>query len=660
MADVFLSYSRQDLAAAERIARRLQAQGFSVWWDQSLIAGEAWNETLSQRLKSAKAIVVLWSAASWASRWVQAEAYDGYQRRILVAARLDEVAVGPPYNIVHTADLRAPDGETRLIEGVDRLLRGEAADPAPQPQPAPSLAAEPKTPWYRRREAVLAGAALAVLVLASGIWGRLHPKVTAPPASQSVQSTAATPAISAPAPAVTVSADSVAVLPFVDMSEKKDQGYFTDGLSEELIDLIAKVPQLHVTARTSSFYFKDRQATIADIAKALGVSHVLEGSVRKSGNTLRISAQLVRCDNGTSIWSQTYDRKLDDIFKIQDDIAGAVVKELKVSILGAEAPARAVPTHNTEAYTLYLQGLAHLRQYNGADNERAAGIFRQALKLDPNFAQAWVGVAWARTGAFGLYGTESDAEKYSQDVKNAAKRALALDPSLAEAHSVLAYTLWTIDRDQDGAAREYATAHALKPNDPTTLNSNALFDLGLGQFDEAQKFSQAAIAGDPLAIDGYRTYGTALHFAGKLDEAEAVYRKALNLNPAAEGIHARLGFVLLAHNQPDAALTEMKLETNPQRRRIAVATALDALGRSAEAEKEIGNTAELATTGWYYQLAQFYAHRGDKDRAFDWLNRGFEHHDAGVMNYVMVDPILAPLRADPRYEDLLRKLKVRA
>jgi TolB-like protein len=230
---------------------------------------------------------------------------------------------------------------------------------------------------------------------------------------------------------------SIAVLPFVDMSEKKDQEYFSDGLSEQLINLITKVPELRVPARTSSFYFKGKQATIAEIARALNVAHVLEGSVRKSGDTLRITAQLIRVDNGYHLWSETYDRKIDDIFKIQDEIAGAVVKELKVSLLGTEPP-HAKPTANTEAYTLYLQGQQAARRYTRADTEMAIGYLQQAVEADPNFAPAWSALAGVYGWSFGLFGTRTDHEQARKQVSDAAGRALALDPQLAEAHMRMA------------------------------------------------------------------------------------------------------------------------------------------------------------------------------------------------------------------------------
>ena len=233
------------------------------------------------------------------------------------------------------------------------------------------------------------------------------------------------------------------VLPFRDLSEHKDQEYFSDGLSEELIDLLGKTPGLRVPARTSSFYFKGKQTTLGEIAQSLKVAHVLEGSVRKAGSNVRITADLVRVSDEAHLWSETYDRKLDDIFKLQDEIAGAVVRALKVSLLATDAP-KTTPAANIDAYTLYLQGRSLYERFNLADNLKAQDYLQQAIKLDPKFAPAWAELSRARLIAFAAFGASSFEESHAAALE-AANQALKLDPNLALGHVAMGQVLFVMD-----------------------------------------------------------------------------------------------------------------------------------------------------------------------------------------------------------------------
>jgi TolB-like protein len=288
---------------------------------------------------------------------------------------------------------------------------------------------EPAAPMLKpRRKRLLLIGLCVVFVFALG-W-ILNVKFWIPKPVAQRKSTAATPALAA------ISEKSIAVLPFVDMSEKKDQEYFSDGLSEELIDMLSKVSELHVPARTSSFYFKGKQVTIADVAKALGVAHVLEGSVRKSGNTLRITAQLIRVDNGYHVWSDTYDRKLEDIFKVQDEIADAVVTALRVHLLtGQQRSAKSeLHTENLEAYDLYLKGKQSYNQAAAAGYQRAITAFQAAIALDPNYAAAYADLALAQYWLADQTAQPGDVSGYDRALADAEK-AIALDPRLAAGYS---------------------------------------------------------------------------------------------------------------------------------------------------------------------------------------------------------------------------------
>jgi len=363
------------------------------------------------------------------------------------------------------------------------------------------------------------------------------------------------PFASPTATARTIPEKSIAVLPFVDMSEKKDQEYFADGLSEELIGMLTTVPELKVPARTSSFYFKGKQTTIADIAKALGVAHVLEGSVRKSGNTLRITAQLIRVDNGYHVWSETYDRKLDDIFKVQDEISAAVVKALKVSLLEGDMP-KARRAANQEAYALFLQGRSLHYRGTHADAQKAITHMEQALKLDPTYAPAWFGLADSLVYDYTCFG--GSYQDVHAQARAAAETALRLDPKLSDAHLAMGRVLGELEWDWAAADAEFKRTLELDPNNVLALWCASGYALIGDRLDEALKLIQNAAARDAVGYGVYTGIGDVQIRRGRLAEAEAAYRKATELNATAAGTHMWLGFVLLARGESKAALAAME------------------------------------------------------------------------------------------------------
>ena len=452
-----------------------------------------------------------------------------------------------------------------------------------------------------------------------------------------------------------VSDKSIAVLPFVDMSEHKDQEYFSDGLSEELIDMLTKIPDLRVPARTSSFYFKGKQATIADIAKALGVAHVLEGSVRKSGNTLRVTAQLIRADNGYHIWSETYDRKLDDIFQIQDEIAKSVVNELKVSVLGGTIP-RAIPTANHDAYLLYLQAKELHDRGNSLDSARkAVNYLHEALKLDPEFSQGWVTLASFLAADYNLFDVEPHDEARAQ-IYSALDHARKVDPSLRP-HVVLGRVLYEVDWSWQAADAELKQAIELEPGNAEAHRLAAYLATTYGRFDEAIEQSDKAIELDPLRPWNYIARGYAAYRSGRLAQAEANFRTALDLAPGSGKFHSLLGAVLIAGGQHELALAEMKKESNPRFRHVGMALALSALGQLDESDQELRTAEQEFGDEMGYWIAMVYAARGDSDRAFAWLDRSFNVYGEGL-TWIKGDPLLGSLVEDPRYKALLQKMRL--
>ena len=317
---------------------------------------------------------------------------------------------------------------------------------------------------------------------------------------------------------------SIAVLPFVDMSQSRDQEYFSDGLSEELLDVLAKTPQLRVIGRTSSFQFKGKNEDLRGIAEKLGVDHLLEGSVRKEGNRVRITAQLVKASDGSRLWSESYDRTLDDIFKVQDEIADAAAQAMKVTLFAGRLPVRSASA-SSEAHDLYLEGRYSLRRRTKGDYEKALVSFKSALAADRSFAPAWAGLAWVYALQAGL--GVIPAEAGAKQARDAAQRALALDSTLTEAHTAMVYILTGYDWDWAGAEAEVQQLLALDSGNADALYSAGILNRSLGRFDEAISLYQQAIARDPLNPSLQNNLGLALYHAGRWPEAEAQLRKLL-------------------------------------------------------------------------------------------------------------------------------------
>ena len=391
---------------------------------------------------------------------------------------------------------------------------------------------KPVLAFWRSKAALLA--TIAVLVVALGylaanrlVLSKRGAEVGAAPAPA---------AQSAPATAFNPPPHSIAVLPFVNMSEK-DQEYFSDGLTEELIDSLAEVHELQVPARTSSFYFKGKQATLTDIAKALAVAHVLEGSVRKSGNTLRITAQLVRVDNGYHVWSETYDRKLDDVFRVQDEIAGAVVTALKVSLLEGSLASADKPG-GAEAHALYLQGRYYAMRDTRDDLAKGIAALEQAVRLAPMSAPYWAQLSRAYSNA---NDPSLDWNTFHERALQAAEKALALDPTLPEAHIARASVAFLLDLDFPVAVTEVAKAQQLEPTNLDVIRWSVEIAHLLGHTDEAVRLAERTTALDPLSTNAYNELSQKYFDAGRYADAEAAARKALDLNPRTEGARSRLG-----------------------------------------------------------------------------------------------------------------------
>jgi len=447
-----------------------------------------------------------------------------------------------------------------------------------------------------------------------------------------------------------VAEHSIAVLPFVDMSSGKDQEYFSDGISEELLNLLAKIPQLHVAARTSSFSFKGKNAPVPEIARTLLVAHVLEGSVRKSGDQVRITAQLIRAVDGYHVWSETWDRKLDDIFKIQDEIAGEVVKQLRVTLLGAAPKARAT---DPNAYALELQARQLARQGTSRSIDEAIVARRQALAIDPGYVDAWSGIA-------GLYMSQANKglkpvdESYAL-ARAAVQRALEIDANDVGALLTLGRIASDYDNDPATAARHIEQALALEPGNIAAITFASGLEQNLGRLEQAAMLDKYAVAHDPLNPKAHGSLAYDYARLGRLDEAISSYRVALRLSPGRVGTAYNVGELLLRKGEAAAALAEFQQESEENWRLMGSTMALHALGRKAESDASMGELIAKYETDSSYNIAYVAAFRGEPDRAFEWLKKAVAYHDTGLVE-LGTDPMFASLHDDPRWLPFLREI----
>jgi serine/threonine protein kinase/TolB-like protein/lipoprotein NlpI len=546
-----------------------------------------------------------------------------------------------------------------LADDLQRYLSGEPVE------------ARPDTAPYRlgkfalrHRAGVAMGAAAVVLVAAAVVYeltrsttgpGGPQWSLTAPAGQQGAEAKrAATPA--APTE-IAAPEKSIAVLPFVDMSEKHDQEYFSDGLAEELLDLLSRVPTLHVAARTSAFSFKGKSDDIPTIARKLLVANVLEGSVRKAGNRVRITVQLVRAENGYHLWSETYDRKLDDIFKIQDEIAGAVVQALKVSLLEGRLPTASV-SQNIEAYTLYLQARSiYSRAGMYSDQKKIVDYLERALKLDPTYAPAWALLSRAHVTL--AYVSSRNTQDWDE-ARRAAVKALALDPKLPDAHVAMALLYGAVDWDWTAEQAQLQQALALDPNDAAALALAGWRSIFQGRVDRSLDLLRRSIASDPINAWRHFYLAAALYNSGRFDEALLAIRKCLDLNPTMEFAHWFAAVVFLAKGDPRMALTEINLEPDEQLRLHGRVLAYHALRRDADGDATLGEL-EKKYPGYAdknpVRMAEVWGYRGDNDQAFAWLDRAYRQHDP-ILPAMRADPLLEGLRPDPRFKALVRKMKL--
>ena len=448
---------------------------------------------------------------------------------------------------------------------------------------------------------------------------------------------------------------SIAVLPFGDFSPEGNLEYLSDGIAEELLNLLAQIRELRVISRTSAFSYKNKDIKATEVGKELNVGHVIEGSVRSSGTRIRITVQLIDAETDTHVWSQTYDRILDDVFAVQDDIAANVVDKLKLTFLGQSPETRHV---NIEAYTLFLQA-NHLRRHSSEESfAGAVELYKQALEIEPNYVEAWdrLGLLYCMQANFGLRPAD---EGYAL-CREATEKALQIDPDYAPAVSGLGWIAMQRDGDLKGAAKYYKRALELAPTNVAIIGDASVLLQLAGRLDEAIELVQYASARDPVNPIGFANLGTLHRYAGNIDKAINAYRTSLSLSPDRIGGHYQMGVSRLRNGEPQLALESFRQEQSEDWKVMGIALASHALGLEADYQAALAELRDGWGDRWPTEVAQVYAWTGNADAAFTWLNKAHELIGDGSWPDIRTDDLLAPLHDDPRWPDIVNKLGVPA
>jgi adenylate cyclase len=523
--------------------------------------------------------------------------------------------------------------------------------------------AESSAPRSSKKSVVLVPAvALVIIVLLVAGWWWMQRS------SKNQQSTAAhtVPA----APTNTPDQKSVAVLPFVNLSDDKGSEYFSDGVSEELLTVLQKIPGMHVAARTSAFSFKGKNATAQEIGQKLGVAHLVEGSVRKSGDAVRIAARLTRADTGEELWSENFTRDLKDVFAVQSELAETIVAQVRGQLTGgAAAPADKEKiqaevqaaekggTKNVDAHQLYLQGRFYENRHSEKSAREALAAYQHAVELDPGFALAWAGVAGTRVWlcAFATQGGLKSFDANLASARDAAARALAIEPNLPEALLARASVETNFDFNWNEAAQTLSKALALAPADPNIVIAAGNLEIARGNMDRGIELYRKAVDLDPVNPQARAFLAFNLAATKRFAEAQAEYPRVVELNPAAPWAHAGLGLSYLLEGKFEEAVAATEGEAGEWARLLIVACARWGQKKIPEADAALAKLTKDFPETAAYQIAEVHAYRGDKDKAFEWLERARRQHDSGLPS-LRKDPFLTNLHDDPRWNAFLRTI----
>lgn len=637
---MFLSYARADKAQAARLARALQGAGLDVWWDTLIEGGAEFAQTIEAAINTCDAVVVAWSQASVSSDWVLDEAARGRELHKLVPVSLDGTEPPMGFRRYHSIDLTGWQDDAGAA-GIDAIVRGVAAlpgrgSPAPAITPAAPVA-RPQT-VSRRRLLLGAGAAAAAGVAGLIAWHRgLH------------------------LPFFSASGNSVAVLPFKNVGGNPEQDYFAEGLAEEVRATLARNVGLLVMAQASSAKFRDSQDGATAIAAQLGVAYLLDGSVRRSGDVVRVTADLIDGGSGFSRWSQTFERRISDIFAVQSEIASTVADALASRVASdAGTGGKAVDvvaaggTVNLAAFDAYLRGRA-LYDLAADEASEAAALaqFDAAIAADPAYAAAHAARARSLTTIANQYGDVGRRAGLYDAAIASAERAIAIAPDLADAHSTLGFTLFQGRLDARAARQPFERSVLSGSGEATVLARYAQYSARTGRDAEAVAAMQRALLLDPLNPLIYRAAGSIEYAARRYAESIPPLRRALEMNPKMGRAHASIGDALLMLGKPAEARVEYAAEPALDFSLAGVAIAAHRLGDAAAARAAFDRLRADIGDKALYQQAQVFAQLGDRESAITALEQARSAGDGGLV-YARNDPLLDPLRGDPRFARLLR------
>jgi TolB-like protein/Flp pilus assembly protein TadD len=651
---VFLSYASQDAEVAQRICEALRAGGIEVFLDQSeLRGGDAWDQKIRHEIHDCALFVPIISQHTqerlegyFRHEWklaIERTHHMAEQKPFLVPVVIDatgdtEAFVPDAFRALQWTRLAGGETPPAFVERIKRLLSPELS-----PMSAVSVATlkEPVRASRGLKPVLLAIVALVVfaalsVVVIDRIWISKH---------------VATATAFNPPPY------SIAVLPFANMSGDKEQEYFSDGLTEELLNSLAEINELQVAARTSAFSFKGTNTDIGTIARKLNVGAVLEGSVRRSAHTIRITAQLINAVTGFHLWSKTYDRDLGDVLKLQTEIATSVASALKVTLLGdVAAKVELGGTRNPAAFDAYLRGSkAYSSRHDTKDIPTAIAEYTEAIRLDPHYALPFAGRSIALSTAASEADSAAAAREGYDKAQADARQALTLAPDLAHAYLALAQVSEnTLDFTQ--ASDAYERALALAPGNAEVLRYSGEFAAYMGHFDTGVAAARRAVVLDPLARPSHTALGRALYAARRYQEAVAAFAEVISLAPDFKGTYGERGLAYYGLGDLERARASCETQPDYWGSQQCLAVIYDKLKKDADAEAELAKLKASLGDNAAYQYATIYAQWGNLPKALEWLETALRLRDPGLEN-LKTDPLLDPLRKEPRFQTVMRELK---
>jgi adenylate cyclase len=641
----FISYASQDAALADALCVALERQGVGCWIaPRDVRPGDFYADAIVQAINACSVLVVVLSRNSVDSAHVLREVERASaKKRPVITFRIDSAPMPPGLEYFLSASQWIDSGAERA----ERLFPKLAEAVRSQMASAPRAAFEPRlanrAPPKRKRSRYLVAATVVIAVAAACIvaarfWRTEH--------GTAAQRSTAAPNV--------VNDRSIAVLPFADMSEAKDQEYFADGIAEEVLDRLAKVPGLKIVGRASSFQFKDESADPGGVGAALGVSYLLEGSVRKEAGRVRVAAKLIEARTGAQRWSDSFDSDEVDVLSVQDTIATGLARALQIAVEADTAPR--APIKSPAALDAYLRGLQSLDRDTQEGAEAAVAQLQQTLSLDPTFAPAAIALARAYVfiGDLGWLPPRVVFER----AREAATLAQRLDPKSALAHVMLAEIHIVYDWDWAGADRELKQAFALGPRDTYDAQVASWLAAAQGHWNEARQLALEAIALDPLNANAHGGIAFEIYLrSGNFTEAERSLRRALQIAPDYGTGHYFLGEALMLQGHLNAALAEFRKETLDDGQLEGSAMVDFAAGRKADSDARLAEAIRRNGASWASEIARVYAFRGEKDHAFEWLERAYEGRDEDLY-FMKDDPLFKNLESDLRYKAFLRKMNL--